>query len=118
VTDNTLSTVDAAAKARVSVRQLDLWTKAGYLRPSWVDGPGRGAKRWTVGEVDRAEMLGVFARTICAPNGLGVVAHALDNGPTFAMVDGMYAVTVELSVATNRPAAGDLLSAARFDSTA
>lgn len=115
MTDTTLSTGDAATKAGVSPRQLDLWTQAGYLRPTWVDGPGRGAraKRWTPGEVDRAEMLGVFSRTICGPDGLRVVANALDNGPTFAWVDGMYAVTVSLRVVTNDPDPADLPSAER-----
>jgi hypothetical protein len=125
MTDTTLSTVDAANAARVSVRQLHLWTDAGYLHPTTTEGAGgQGGKanRWTPGDVERAEQLGVFARTICGPHALSFVAKGLEHdGPSFAMLDGVYAVIVEIRVVTSDPpddalpSAGNVIAHPSFD---
>jgi hypothetical protein len=94
------TTVEAAKAARVTVRQLGHWADRGYLRPVRVDGQGHAGHslRWNVGDVERAEMLGVVSRTIAQPDVLGRFAKALENGPRLWFSDGDYDVVVVLAV--------------------
>jgi DNA-binding transcriptional MerR regulator len=58
----TCSTIDAAAAAHVSVRQLRHWAACGYVRPIRED-VGRGRYLWTERDIEHAAMLGALART-------------------------------------------------------
>jgi hypothetical protein len=96
--DRTYSTVEAARMARVSMRQLGHWAERGYVTPSRVDGHGYAGRslRWTVGDVDRAEMLGVISRTVAQPDVLARFAKALEDGPILITTDGDYDVCLVL----------------------
>ena len=98
--DRTLrTTVEAAKAARVTVRQLGHWAERGYLSPQHVNGQGYGGRalRWPVGEVDRAEMLGVVSRTVAHGDLLARFAAALEAGPRLTLTDGDYDVVVALT---------------------
>jgi hypothetical protein len=97
--DRTLrTTVEAAKVARVTVRQLGHWADCGYLQPLHVDGQGHAGRslRWTVADVDRAEMLGVVSRTLAHTDLLARFAKALDHEPALVLNDGDYDVFVIL----------------------
>ena len=97
VTDTTLSTVDAASRAGVTVRQLNHWAAQGYVVPEIVHGtPGRGGigKRWSVGEVDVAELLGVFSRQLLRDDLLGRLTDAIRGSTGLSLFDGDYVVRV------------------------
>ena len=105
MTDTTLSTVDAAKAAGVSVQQLNHWARQGYVAAQFENGNrGRGGKsrRWTPGEVDVAEQLGVFSRQLVhRENGdgeelLGLLSMAVRDGTALALTDGDYEVRVLL----------------------
>jgi MerR HTH family regulatory protein len=64
---NTWSTVEAAARAGVTVRQLTYWADRGYLRPERVvRGAGRGehAWRWDETDIDAAARFGALAAAL------------------------------------------------------
>ena len=103
MTDTTLSTVDAAKQANVSVQQLNHWARQGYVAPAVENGNrGRGGKArlWTPGEIDVAEQLGVFSRQLVHREDgeelLGLLSMAVRDGTALALTDGDYEVRVLL----------------------
>lgn len=91
----TFSSSEAARQARVSERQLDTWVTAGYLVPEW-NGSGPGSRRrWSIEEIDVAELLGVFSRLLRG-GVLGTVAEAARGGTCFTLRDHDYEIAVEV----------------------
>ena len=100
VTEETVNTVAAAHIARVSVRQLNHWAACGYVRPIGNRGIGN-PDRWTVGEIDVAEMLGAFSRVFNQRDFFGVLAEGLRHGTTVELGDGDYAFVLEIRANAN-----------------
>jgi hypothetical protein len=90
----TMSTIDAAKEAHVSVRQLNHWAATGYLHPRRDPGGGFGNWAWPVEEVDRAEMLGVLSRALHRSDLFVMLAEAIEHGTALVMRDGYYDVVV------------------------
>jgi hypothetical protein len=89
-------TIIAARDARVTIRQLNHWTVAGYVHPTTATGQGHGGRRlrWSVGDIDRAELLGVFSRTLVHRELLSALAKAAEDGTNLVQHDGDYTVAV------------------------
>ena len=63
----TWSTIDAAARAGVTVRQLTQWADRGYLRPERVTrdaGRGEHALRWDARDIDAAARFGALSAAL------------------------------------------------------
>lgn len=89
-------TIIAARDANVTIRQLNHWTASGYVHPTVAPGQGHGGRRlrWSIGDIDRAELLGVFSRTLVHRELLGELAKSAEAGTDYSAVDGDYRVTV------------------------
>lgn len=107
--EETFSTVDAAEKAGVSVRQMHSWANEGYLRPLRVTGTnGRAgmSMRWEARDVEAAAILGAVSKALnLGPNADGpgmlyLFACALTadcrNGVGVILKAGGFEVTVEV----------------------
>ena len=94
-------TLIAARDAGVTIRQLNHWTACGYVHPTVAPGRGHGGRRlrWSVGDIDRAELLGVFSRTLVHRDLLADLAKVAEDGTTFDQTDGDYVVSVAWGVA-------------------
>lgn len=87
----TLSTTELAARAGVSIRQLDFWARTGRLQPEHDGGSGK-AREWPEAEVEVARRMGVLT-TAGLP--LEFAARmARDSWPVCDIADG---VTVSVS---------------------
>lgn len=92
---DTLSTSEAAQRARVTGRQLRYWAEAGYVQPVRAKPHTPAASwRWTVGDVDRAEMLGLLSRQLRRPDLLERFAAAIECGTYLVLPDGQHEVVV------------------------
>jgi hypothetical protein len=112
MTDTTLSTVDAAKRARVTVRQLNHWATQGYVHPDRVErhaGRGGHAQRWTPGEIDVAEMLGILSRQLFRDDLFAMLAKAIRDSTGVALTDGDYEVRVLLRPRPYEPKVGSAI---------
>ena len=91
-------TVEAAGLAGVTVRQLRSWADSGYLRPARHNGHGRGLAStvlaWPIGEVDRAEILGVLSRQLTRHDLFGRLSAAIEADTMLILPDGDYEVVI------------------------
>ena len=95
--------------ARVTVRQLNHWATVGYVHPDQIPrnaGRGGHARRWTPGEIDVAEMVGVFSRTLLRDDLLAMLAGAVRQGTGVTLLDGDYEVRVTLRQRPYEPVVG------------
>jgi len=100
MTDEPVNTVQAAKMANVSVRQMNHWAACGYLRPIGGGSSGR-PYRWTVGEIDLAETLGVFSHVFTQREFFGVLVESLRRGTVVEMADGDYRLVMEVRANDN-----------------
>jgi hypothetical protein len=108
---DTLSTNEAAFRAKVSVRQLQIWAESGYVHP--VRGASNGASaapwRWSYGDVDRAELLGLVSRQVRRPDLLERLAAAIECGTCLVLPDGDHEVVLSWRRRQYEPAVGGRL---------
>ena len=107
-TTATYSTVEAAQRAGVTVRQLRGWYADGYLRPELVRGGRIGrALRWDQTDIDSAAVLGAVTDALYLgplPNNrasimrLFAIALAIRKGAPVGVIQevGDYEVTIEV----------------------
>ena len=88
----TLSTIDAARRAHVTVKQLRNWAARGFVQPRADTGVGGYA--WPLEEVDRAEILGALARQFGKPDLFLSLAEALEAGTYLVLPDGDYEIVI------------------------
>ena len=86
----TVTTVEAARLAHVTVKQLRSWSARGFVQPVR-DGE---ALAWPVGEIDRAELLGVLGRALGEPDLWLSLAECIEAGKWHTVRDGDYEVVI------------------------
>lgn len=75
----TFSGPDTCRDAGITYRQLDYWTRRGFIRPVGKSNPGSGAqRRYTAAEVEIARVLGVLSRQSLHPKAGGLYEAVSD----------------------------------------
>lgn len=104
-TVQTYGTIDAAAMAGVTVRQLNHWAAEGYLRPERIVGPGRGSVqlRWDQRDIDAAARFGALSAALDGGSGLLwrfaealTAPHDTDDAVGIILDEGRFTVSVEV----------------------
>lgn len=86
----TITTVEAARLAGVTVKQLKTWTARGLITPL----VRHSALAWPISEIDRAELLGVLGRRLGQPDLFVSLAAAIDAGTSLVLPDGDFDVCI------------------------
>ena len=93
-----LSTIEAARRANVTVRQLNSWRVSGYMHPTRVamTRNGNAVYRWTLGDVDRfSKMLGLLVASTTARRFVGTpLGRRRKKGTSVVLPEGDYEVVV------------------------
>jgi hypothetical protein len=99
----TCSTIEAAARAGVSVRQLTEWADRGYLRPlRQGNGDQQGTRwRWEARDIDAAARFGALSHALRSPRWLFTTfgqAFTLPHGDAVGILMdcGRFAVSIEV----------------------